>query len=141
MEFEKRKKIENELSKFIKDAEEYTSWQKIKCFRQFGRFDWFLLECEKLGLEKIDCLSSGLHYEAKGNGFNLEYIEGDIILSFEILTREQIEKTNKTEFLEFSKNSNNIRIIPCSLSNDKNILFGCWLQDGKDWEVLGYVVA
>lgn len=72
------------LSKFIEkiqsypDCEKYTSAIGKKCYRTYGDYNWFVLQCSKLNL-KPKMLESG--YEAQGNGFTLEYIEHDIILA------------------------------------------------------------
>lgn len=134
------KNIKIEIKKFCNDAEAYTSWRGVKCWRTFGGFSYYVLMCQKLGLE-AKCLSSGLHYEAIGGGVCLEYCEGDITLNFETLTREEIENTkNGEEFVEVSTCGGDVRLVDCSLARnyEPSILFGCWLQDGKDWQVLGY---
>lgn len=137
MEYKTKAELIKELENFIKDAEQYKSWQNKTCYKQFGSFDWYCLECKKLKLNDIKCKNS-LQYEATNNGICLEYVEGDIILSFELLDYEKAQASNGKEFLEYSKNNDKIRIIDCAFSDDKQILFGCWLKDGKEWQVLGY---
>lgn len=64
------------------DCTEYTAISGKKCYRTSGNFDWFVLQCFKLNLQpKI--IGSGLHYEAKGDGYTLEYVEHDIILAID----------------------------------------------------------
>ena len=76
------------LSKLIEkfksycDCEEYTSARGKKCYRTFGGYDWFALQCAELGI-KPHTLESGLNYEAQGEGFTLEYVEHDIILALD----------------------------------------------------------
>lgn len=64
------------------DCEEYTAASGKKCYRTSGTFDWFSLQCLNLGLQP-KTIESGLHYEAHGNGFVLEYVEHDIILAID----------------------------------------------------------
>lgn len=64
------------------DCEENSATSGKKCYKTFGNYDWYALQCLKLGLhpKTIEC---GLHYEAKGNGFVLEYVEHEIILAID----------------------------------------------------------
>lgn len=61
---------------------EYTSARGRHCFRTFGGLDWYIAKCDQMGI-RPKCLASGLHYEAAGNGYTLEYCEHDIILAFD----------------------------------------------------------
>ena len=137
MELETKNNIQKILSDFIKDAKQYKSWQNKTCFRQFGNIEYYCLLCNKLNLQP-KCICSGLSYEATKNGISLDYCEHDIILSFELLDYEQSQKSKNKNFLEYSVFNNEIRIVDCSFNDEKQILFGCWLKDGKDWQVLGY---
>lgn len=132
------KETERELSRFCKEAKEYKSRRGLLCFRQFGNLEHFYFEAKSLGIaNKIKC-KNAYNYEAKGKGFSLLYVEHDIILAFEIKTREQIDKFKSVDFLEFARCGNDFRITPTTLNHQLGVLFGCWLQDGKAWEVLGY---
>ena len=138
MEYKEIKQQEKAFSNFLEEASEYLSWKNEKCYKQFGTFEWYLLQCEKLKVKNIKCNNS-YYYEAQGAGFSLDYVEGDVILKFELMTREEAESAEALEFLEFRKHENRISITQCAFNVEKTMLFGCWYQDGEDWEILGYV--
>ena len=134
------KEINKFLVDFIRDAERYTSHNGRVCFRQFAPLSWFGLKCRQNHFN-VDELAYGLHYIARPEGcsFELEYCEGDIILSFDLKTYNKIKNEKSSEFVELSILGKNARLVNVSYSKEFDCLFGCWLQDGKNWEVLGYI--
>lgn len=74
--------VQKILSDFIKDAEQYKSWQNKTCYKQFGDIEYYYLLCNKLNL-KPKWIYSGLSCEATKNGISLDYCEHDIILSLQ----------------------------------------------------------
>ena len=59
------------------DCKEYTAWNGKKCYRTFGNLAWYVLKCNQYELEPKQ--DGDFHYTAKGNGFEFEYCEHDII--------------------------------------------------------------
>lgn len=59
------------------DCEQYKSWNNIKCYKTHGDLDWYLLKCKQYGLEP-KFIDEGV-YLAKGDGFEFEYCEHDIV--------------------------------------------------------------
>ena len=59
------------------DSKKYIAWNGKTCYKTFGTLAWFFLKCEEYGL-KIESKSYYVQ-TAKGNGFEFEYCEGDII--------------------------------------------------------------
>ena len=64
----------------MSSSQPYISASLNYCYRSYGSFAYYSLLCEQLNI-KIKCVSSGLSYEAKGNGYELEWVEHDIILA------------------------------------------------------------
>lgn len=60
---------------------EYTSVAGEKCYRTVGLQAYYAALCRKFGLN-FEFLGDS-HCTAKGDGFTLEYVEGDIILAIE----------------------------------------------------------
>ena len=73
-------KLLNEIKK-QEDCTTYTAQNGKTCFRTIGNLDWYFLKCSQYELEPkwIDDFS----YTAKGNGFEFDYCEHDIILALE----------------------------------------------------------
>lgn len=63
------------------DCKEYISASGKKCYCTYGSFAWYDLMCSKMGITP-GCVNSYV-YEAKGDGFTLEYVEHDIILALD----------------------------------------------------------
>ena len=59
------------------DCEKYISWRGKTCYRTHGDLSWYMLKCKQYLLtpEHVECGN----YTAKGNGFEFDYIEHDII--------------------------------------------------------------
>ena len=75
-----------ELLKEIKncvDCFEYISKDGKLCYKTSGDLMWYLLKCNKYGL-KVD-RNNDYGYIAKGNGFELEFCENDIIYAVNIV--------------------------------------------------------
>ena len=73
-----------ELLKEIKkqpDVKEYISWRGRKCYMTYGDLDWYFLKCSQYDLEPK--MEGDFPYTAKGNGFEFQYCEHDIILSID----------------------------------------------------------
>lgn len=62
------------------DCAEYTAHNGKKCLRTFGPIAWYFLKCAESG---TDAEYKDGSYSAKGSGFELEFVEGDIILAFD----------------------------------------------------------
>lgn len=64
------------------DCKEYTSARGKKCYTTFGNYNWFTQQCLQVGV-RPKTIRKGLHYEARGDGFTLEYVEHNIILALD----------------------------------------------------------
>lgn len=95
----------SDILKNWKDKEyittEYTAVDGSKCYRTYGDTAFYALLCERYGLEWE--WKGDFHYSAKGNGFTLDYVERDIILSIEKPKNEAEQNTKN--FLEQIKNN------------------------------------
>ena len=65
------------------DCFEYISKDGKLCYRTCGDLMWYLLKCNKYGL-KVD-KNNDYCYIAKGNGFEFEFCEGDIIYAIDLV--------------------------------------------------------
>lgn len=74
------KTLENLKKDFLQCEEctEYVSHNGDKCFRVFGSLSWYFLKCSQCGINPK--FEDG-YYTAKGNDFDLDYVERDIILA------------------------------------------------------------
>lgn len=136
---EARKERAKVLTEFIRDeyTKKYISHSGKTCYRAFGDRAYFNLLCLKLNL----LLIKNEYYtaEAVAEGVNLEYCEGDVTLSFDLMTREQIE-TNKKNFnwLEYAQDrTGRVIITNCTYDPEYKALFGIWLGYQKN-NILGY---
>ena len=67
--------------KSYEDCEEYTSHSGKKCYRTYGDLGYYLYLCYKYNLKTES--TGDFSKIAKGNGFELEYCEHDIILAID----------------------------------------------------------
>lgn len=110
--------------------------ENSESYRTIGSLDYYFLKCEQLGI-KPKTIASGLHYEAQGAGFTLEYCERDVILCIDkLLTFEQIKATG-TDGARYWAISENWRKYSATYSTEHfgGTLFFCIPSDVK---IIGY---
>ena len=105
-------------------------------YRTIGGLDYYFLKCQQLGIVP-KCLSSGLHYEAKGAGFTVEYCERDIILSIsKLLTWEEINRTAEDGARYWAIGENGHKYSSVYTTKQGGNMFFCIPAEVK---ILGYV--
>jgi hypothetical protein len=59
------------------NCKKYTAWNGKTCYRMYGDLDYYFLKCVQYGLKPK--MQGDFSYTAKGDGFEFEYCEHDII--------------------------------------------------------------
>lgn len=57
---------------------QYTAWNGRTCYRTFAPFAYYAMLCAQYGL-KIEWVTDGYSATAHGNGFDLDWVEHDLI--------------------------------------------------------------
>ena len=64
------------------DCEKYTAWNGKTCYKTWGILAWYLLKCKEYRLTPKQI--GDFCYLAKGNGYEFEYCENDIIYAIDL---------------------------------------------------------
>ena len=63
------------------DVTEYIAHSGKKCYKVAAPLQWYFLMCSRAGIEPK--WTGDLTYEAKGDGFEFEWVEEDVILALD----------------------------------------------------------
>lgn len=63
------------------DCKKYTAWSGKTCYKTIGSLSWYFLLCDMCGISWK--MTGDFTATAKGNGYELEWVEEDVILALE----------------------------------------------------------